>query len=253
MSKERDKETLGILVRSVDYGGADRVVTFLTPGNPGLALFARGARKSTRRFSGGLEPFRITTIRYRPKAQDGLGRLIKTTIDEEFEQVTQDLCRLYWASIGLEWAVSVGPDPETSHVFYLTREYLRWINTEEREQWYIEAGSLRYALILLFGAGLLPTLTQCFRSGRPLHQIEHPHFSTTGGGILDAAHVQPQDYATPVHKKTALFLESLAQSRFPEHREPEILREAREIVLQLYRSLVDHTPRSLELLRSVWI
>src|SRR5512145_2254571 len=46
-----------IILRHLDYGEADRIVTFLTPGHGLLKGFARSARKSRKRFGASLEPF----------------------------------------------------------------------------------------------------------------------------------------------------------------------------------------------------
>ncbi|BCR05968.1 DNA repair protein RecO [Desulfuromonas versatilis] len=46
-----------IILRHIDYGEADRIVTFLTPEPGRLKGFARSARKSRRRFGAALEPF----------------------------------------------------------------------------------------------------------------------------------------------------------------------------------------------------
>ncbi|MBC8133885.1 MAG: recombination protein O N-terminal domain-containing protein, partial [Deltaproteobacteria bacterium] len=46
--------TTAILLRSIDYGESDRVITMLGRSTGCLGAIARGARKSQRRFGGGL-------------------------------------------------------------------------------------------------------------------------------------------------------------------------------------------------------
>ena len=46
-----------IILRHIDYGEADRIVTALTPDHGRLKGFARGARHSRKRFGAALEPF----------------------------------------------------------------------------------------------------------------------------------------------------------------------------------------------------
>ena len=50
-------DTPAVVVRVVDYGEADRIVTLLTRARGKLAAMARGARKSRRRFAGGVGMF----------------------------------------------------------------------------------------------------------------------------------------------------------------------------------------------------
>ena len=53
------ERTLAVLLRSVDYGEADRIVTLLTERRGRVSVLARSARKSTKRFLGALEPFGV--------------------------------------------------------------------------------------------------------------------------------------------------------------------------------------------------
>jgi DNA repair protein RecO (recombination protein O) len=49
-------ETAALLVRSVAYGEADLIATFFTETDGKLSAMIRGARRSTKRFGGALEP-----------------------------------------------------------------------------------------------------------------------------------------------------------------------------------------------------
>ncbi|HSM92508.1 MAG TPA: DNA repair protein RecO, partial [Anaeromyxobacteraceae bacterium] len=49
----------GIVLRVVDYGESDRIVTLLTRERGKVGAYARGARASRRRFPGLLEPFTL--------------------------------------------------------------------------------------------------------------------------------------------------------------------------------------------------
>ncbi len=53
----REFSSEAIILRHLDYGEADRIVTFLTPGHGRLKGFARSARNSRKRFGAALEPF----------------------------------------------------------------------------------------------------------------------------------------------------------------------------------------------------
>src|SRR3954447_2279291 len=52
----------GLVLRVVDYGDADRVITFLTRERGKLSAFARGARKSQKRFGAGLQLFAVGEV-----------------------------------------------------------------------------------------------------------------------------------------------------------------------------------------------
>jgi DNA repair protein RecO (recombination protein O) len=57
MSRARLYKTEGIVLRSMDLGEADRVLTILTPRLGKLRVIAKGIRRPRSRLGGGLEPF----------------------------------------------------------------------------------------------------------------------------------------------------------------------------------------------------
>ncbi|WP_020676869.1 DNA repair protein RecO [Geopsychrobacter electrodiphilus] len=67
-----------IMLRQINYGEADLVVSFLSPTHGLLRGYARGGRKSVKRFGPALEPFTQIEIRW----QAGLGDLL-TLLDAD--------------------------------------------------------------------------------------------------------------------------------------------------------------------------
>src|SRR5512145_3561232 len=63
----------GIVLRVVDFGESDRIVTLLTRERGKVGAFARGARASRRRFSGLLEPFTLLSAELTDRRGDLLG------------------------------------------------------------------------------------------------------------------------------------------------------------------------------------
>lgn len=58
--------TKAILLSRIDFGEADRIVTFLTEDRGRLSAFAKGARRSKRRFAGVLEPGALVQASLKP-------------------------------------------------------------------------------------------------------------------------------------------------------------------------------------------
>ncbi len=56
--------TSAIILRRINYGEADRILTVITPDYGKVSLLAKGVRKSKSRLAGGLELFSVTTIGY---------------------------------------------------------------------------------------------------------------------------------------------------------------------------------------------
>ncbi|HEY5376881.1 MAG TPA: recombination protein O N-terminal domain-containing protein, partial [Polyangiaceae bacterium] len=59
---------LALLLRRVEYGESDLVVTLLTDSIGRVSALARGARKSVKRFGGVIEPMHTLRISYDDRA-----------------------------------------------------------------------------------------------------------------------------------------------------------------------------------------
>jgi DNA repair protein RecO (recombination protein O) len=87
---ERDD---ALLLRSVDYGESDRVLTLLTRQSGKLSVLAKGARRSKKRFAGALEPFSLLRVEI-AASRGGLARLESATIAQAFPKLLRDLARM---------------------------------------------------------------------------------------------------------------------------------------------------------------
>ncbi|HEX7488511.1 MAG TPA: DNA repair protein RecO, partial [Anaeromyxobacteraceae bacterium] len=71
----------GVVLRTVDYGESDRVVTLLTAERGKVSAFARAARASRRRFGGALEHFTLVHAEARERRGAGLLSLESVTVE----------------------------------------------------------------------------------------------------------------------------------------------------------------------------
>jgi len=56
--------TSAIVLSRINFGEADKIVTFITPSSGKLSCIARGARKIKSKLAGGIELFSVNTISY---------------------------------------------------------------------------------------------------------------------------------------------------------------------------------------------
>lgn len=85
--------TKGIVLRRVDYGEGDRIVTFLTPDNGTIGVMAKGVRKPNSKLAGGIELFSecdITLIGGRGE----LYTLVSSRLDTYFKNIVSNLERV---------------------------------------------------------------------------------------------------------------------------------------------------------------
>lgn len=114
------QHTEALLLRSVDYGESDRVVTLLTAAHGKIALIARGARRSRRRFAGALEPFTLLEVGLVPGAGMALGTLVDAHVRRAFPRILGDLGRMGAAGAALELVREAVPEHQPDPSVYLT-------------------------------------------------------------------------------------------------------------------------------------
>src|ERR1700745_4157078 len=71
----RAVKTEGIVVRSLRYGEADRILHLYTPNRGRIGAIAKGVRRARSRFGGRLEPF----FRIQAELHEGRGELLTVT------------------------------------------------------------------------------------------------------------------------------------------------------------------------------
>lgn len=152
-----------VLLRSVDYGESDRVLTFLTRGQGKFSALAKGARRSRRRFAGALEPFALLKIET-VAARSGLARLETAVIERAFPKLLGDLPRMTVAG-GLlafvrELVPEAMPDPE---VFDDVVQLLTVLDVGEVSE---RALRICFELAQMSRAGFSPRLEACGVCGK---------------------------------------------------------------------------------------
>src|SRR5512139_777880 len=65
-------QTEAIVLRLLDYGESDRIVTFCTADFGKIRGIAKGARRSRKRFANALEPFSFSRIRFSRRRPENL-------------------------------------------------------------------------------------------------------------------------------------------------------------------------------------
>ena len=84
--------TQAIMLKRMNYGEADRIVTVLTADNGRLSMLAKGVRKSKSKLAGGLELFSVTDINYIDGKSD-LKTIISTRLKEHYSNIVSNVER----------------------------------------------------------------------------------------------------------------------------------------------------------------
>ena len=95
-------ESAALLVRSVAYGEADLIATFFTETDGKVSAVVRGARRSTKRFGGALEPIHELVVSLEDKGKE-LCTLKEARIGRPREGIVRSLETMDVAGHALRW------------------------------------------------------------------------------------------------------------------------------------------------------
>jgi DNA repair protein RecO (recombination protein O) len=175
-------KTQGIVLRSLRYGEADRILHLYTPDQGRVGAIAKGSRRPRSRFGGRLEPFfHLQLMLHR-----GRGELMTVTGAETVAghpALREHAGSLDTAARACD-AVSrlfetTEPHPQ---VFWLLANELGLLDREPARAGH--ANALAFRLKLLVAAGIAPQLAGCASCGDPEHLVG---FSGAAGGVVCSA------------------------------------------------------------------
>jgi DNA repair protein RecO (recombination protein O) len=152
--------TPAVVVRTVDYGEADRIVTLFTRDHGKLSAIARSARKSQKRFGAGLALFGVGEAALAERPGADLATLEGFDGARGFPQLLSDVAKVAHGGYACELVRELVPprQPE-SELFELLVGFLGLLDGTEAR-----AETLRvFELRVLDAVGLRPTLDRCLR------------------------------------------------------------------------------------------
>jgi len=160
---QRTTPTEAVVLRGVDYGEADRILTLLTPDLGRIAVMARGARKSQRRFAGALEPFAVIAAEI-VVGRGEVSRLAGASVTRSFPGILGNLERMRAGGRMLERVRDALPSgPVDARVFGLCVALFEVLDTAPPPYDTLElAVTVRLASVL----GVAPRLDRCARCGK---------------------------------------------------------------------------------------
>lgn len=167
-----------IVLRHVDYGEADRIVTCLTRDVGLIKGFARGARKSVKRFGAALEPLAEVRL-FWSEGRGGLPSLKEAELVSLHDGLRRSLPVLALAGYGCELVeVLFGEGDPFPQVYELLQAFLDHLDaggTSLESRFLLELRSLNLA-------GYIPHFLHCAECGGPLP--ERFGFEARRGGSL---------------------------------------------------------------------
>ena len=191
MAPPRTYQCEGLIVQKSPMGEADLLVTLFTKERGKLRAVARGARKSTSKMVGHLEP--LTQIRISVAQGHSLDHITQGQVIENFATLKSDLLSITKGQYVAELVAGFASEASPNQPFYnLAIEVMRTIGMYPESEWPLRF----FELHLLRVSGLMPELYQCVECRQPLSPGKH-RFSPSAGGTIcadcqpDGVHVRP--------------------------------------------------------------
>lgn len=169
-----------IILHLVNYGEADRIVTFLTPGYGRLKGFARSARKSRKRFGAALEPFSRVRLFWQEGRGGDLVSLQEAELIDLHAGLRSDLAAMALAGYGCELVRELSAEHQGQEELYrLLEAFLGHLAAEGGTR----EARLLFELRLLAQAGYVPHLLHCSLCGASFVD-DTVGFDAASGGSL---------------------------------------------------------------------
>lgn len=160
------------MLRRVDYGDADLIITFFTKGNGKTTAIAKSAKKSRKRFGGVLDHFSILQVVIDGGKGGRLPILKEATLEQPFYSIRTSIKKTayasYWAELIQNW---LQEDVDQAPLFELFRYILDQLDNDGAPE---EVLSIFFQIRFAAIAGIFPNLVQCNGCNSPIEKIKSP-------------------------------------------------------------------------------
>lgn len=163
--------TDGILLKKIEYGDHDLILTFLTRSEGKITAIAKNAKKSVRRFSGSLDLFSANHIHcsFPKRKKDAMPVLSSADLAEPFEKIRTDVLKTgyacYWVEMVVAWLEEGKPQRALYDLLFFS---LQMLNAGRMDT---AAISLLFQIRFMSISGFSPSITSCAGCSTPLDLI----------------------------------------------------------------------------------
>ncbi len=174
-------KTRAVILRSLRWGDADRILTFYSKNFGKIRGVARGARRMKTRFGGVLEPFGIVDLTLFQKTPDALGQISQIDLVTSFNPIRKDLGVMIAAArmVRMVEVITVDRDPN-QEMFSALAHGLEMLTPESD----LALLTLLFQIHVLGHTGFRPQLDHCAECGKTEASHTPQWFSPRLGGLV---------------------------------------------------------------------
>jgi DNA repair protein RecO (recombination protein O) len=246
--------TNAVVIRSLDYGESDRIVTFFTKDFGKIKGIAKGARRSKKRFQNALDLFSHLRLIFFDREGMGIVRAEGCDILNSFPKIREDLKKIFYGNYFLELVNEMTKERETNReAFDLLLSFLSILNEMEAEEERLRAFEIR--MLSLFG--YQPNMEKCdlCKKGWEDLQAVPVFFSIEKGTLVCERCSKGSSKLVPLSLGTARLIESISQMELSKiHRlrfTSQALSESRELLPSFITYQLGKELKSLKALNSM--
>jgi DNA repair protein RecO (recombination protein O) len=151
--------TPAILLRRIEYGDFDLIVTLFTTAQGKISAIAKSAKKSVKRFPGVLEPFSRLEVVVAQRKKTGLPVLQEASLEDPFFNIREDIIKTAYASYWTELIYLWMAEGEPQDALY--RLILHVLTELDRGRTPVEVLSILFQMRFLTLAGFRPNVDHC--------------------------------------------------------------------------------------------
>lgn len=195
--------TKAIVLKSMRWGEADRILTFYSLRLGKVRGIARGARRMKSRFGGMLEPFSSINLTFFNKRSDSLASVSHIDNLESFCSLRESLDLILAASRMVALVDGVTADRDSNPTMYHTLlEGLRLLVRTE------DPGilTLIFQIHILSQSGFQPQVDRCASCDRDLGEQSSQFSPSAGGRLCGSCDRGSWDYCLPMSQGSTAFL-----------------------------------------------
>ncbi len=203
--------TQAIVLKSMRWGEADRILTFFSLRFGKVRGIARGARRMKSRFGGMLEPFSSINLTFFNKRNDSLASISHVDSLETFSPL-RDSLDLIWAAsrmVALVDGITADRDPSPAMFHVLLEGFRSLVRTDD-------PGLLTvlFQIHVLRQSGFQPRIDRCASCGRDCGEQAARFSLSAGGRLCGSCDRNSRDYCLPMCQGSTAFLRLAGQLPF---------------------------------------
>jgi DNA repair protein RecO (recombination protein O) len=200
------KKDRAIILKTIDHGESDKIVTLITVQHGKINAIAKGARRSKKRFLNALEPFTCLSVVMAQTRPSSMHRIDSASINNSFSEIRNSYNDYLMASLCCELtSLWTREADRCSEIFHLLHWYL--VNLTRFTQHVNITLFFKIQLLNLSGTGI--QCDRCIKCGSGIPERPEWSFAPDQGGFFcNHCHSTP----APLGRDIPLLLKHIAGS-----------------------------------------